>query len=214
MKRLACLLGIALPGLLHAQPVPYGLSVDRDNVRIRQPVEVVVNFGAASRWCGLRVDLGDGDVRDILVDDFPLVLRKQYAAAGRYVVRAEGRFVLRGIQSAPGCVGAARALTVVVGEARSNAPGLRPDAATDEEQRTREDRDERDQRRAEASRERQRRDAVLAAERGKRESEERRQAPNRDFGRVTVPAPVPAATPPRTPEAASSKPRDGTLKVF
>jgi hypothetical protein len=214
MNRLSCLIGIALPGLLHAQPVPYGLSVDRDHVRIRQPVEVVVNFGAASRWCGLRVDLGDGDVRDILVDDFPLVLRKPYAAAGRYVVRAEGRFVLRGIQSAPGCVGAARALTVVVGEARSNAPGSRPDAATNDEPRTREDRDERDRRRAEAARDRQRRDADLALERGERESEARREAPNPDVGRVPVPAAVPAATPPRVPAAAASRPRDRTLQVF
>jgi hypothetical protein len=141
MKRLQYLLVVALPGLLQAQPVPYGLSVDRDHVRIAQPVEVVVNFGAASPWCGLRVELGDGDVREILVEDFPLRLTKQYAAAGRYVVRAEGRFVARGIQSAPGCVGAPRALMVVVGDDMSNAPAYRPDAV---ERRNREREERRD----------------------------------------------------------------------
>jgi hypothetical protein len=214
MKRLPYLLGVALPGLLHAQPVPYGLSVDRDHVQIRQPVTVVVNFGAASPWCGLRVDLGDGDMREILVEDFPLMLTKQYAAAGRYVVRAQGRFVARGIQSAPGCVGAPRALTVVVGEEVLNPSRYRPDPVPNEEQRSREDRDTRDQRRGEAVRDRQRRDTDSAVERGKSELAARREAPMRAPSAGTGSAPVPAATPPRTPGAGASRPRDGTLKVF
>lgn len=116
MKHLSLLAALMLPAGLHAQAVPYGLSVDRDNVRVQQTVRVVVNFEAASRWCGLRVDMGDGDVRDILVEDFPLTLTKQYLAPGRYVLRAQGRFMPRGITSALGCDGSARAVTVTVDE--------------------------------------------------------------------------------------------------
>lgn len=207
MKKLLLLIAIALPGLLHAQSVPYGLSVDRDRIQTEQPVRVVVNFGAASRWCGLRVDFGDGDVRDIVVDDFPLILTKHYASAGRYVLRAQGRFVAQGISSALGCDGAPRALTLVVGERGS-------------EQQKRDDERAREQRKRDAAtaREQEKREAELARERAKgereRERELRRDAPKRDRGVANVPAPAPAETLPRVPAPPERKPLDGTLKVF
>ena len=192
MKRLLLLCAFQLSAVLHAQTVPYGLSVDINPVQAEQPVQVAVNFGAASRWCGLRVDLGDGDVRDIVVENFPLTLTKQYAAAGRYALRAQGRFVARGLSSAFACDGAPRALTLVVGERGS-------------EQRKRDD---------ESAREQQKREAELARERAKRERERDRDTPKRDRGVANVPAPAPEATPPRAPAPPASRPRDGSLKVF
>ena len=188
-----------LPGSLQAQPAPYGLTVDRDTVRVQQAVKVVVNFEAASRWCGLRVDLGDGDVRDIVVEDFPLTLSKQYAAPGRYVLRAQGRFMPRGITSALGCDGSARAVTVTVDEAGNE--GRKRDAETTREQRKRDE---------ELAREQRKRDAEQARERDKRDREDRRAAPGRD----ARPTPAPAPSPTPVPAAPASKPRDGTFKVF
>mgnify|MGYP000208580637 FL=1 len=218
MNRLLCVVGLALPGLLpgllHAQAVPYGLSVDRDRLQTQQPVEVVVNFEAADRWCGLRVDMGDGDVRDILVEDFPLTITKQYAAAGRYVLRAQGRSMARGLRSALGCAGASRAVTVVVSDPGSDPPGSRPDAVSKAEQRQREAQREQDQRDAELAREQLKRDAELARERGKRDREDRRDSPKRDPDIAVGPAPVPAATPRRPPAPGANGPRDRTLEAF
>ena len=83
MKRLLLTAGLALPHLLLFAQAPSGVSLDRDRLLVGETVTVVVNFEAATRWCGLRVDLGDGDVRDVKVEDFPLTLTKQYASAGR-----------------------------------------------------------------------------------------------------------------------------------
>ena len=217
MKRLLLLVGIAWSGLLHAQPAPFGVSVDRNNVRVQQPVKVLVNYGSEGLWCGLRIDLGDGDVRDLLLDGLPLTLTKQYAAAGRYVLRAQGHFVARGIQSAPGCGVAARSLTVVVGERAVDAPDTGSAAGSRGEEGQREAQREREKADAEAAREQRKRDAELARERGKRERELRRETPNsdaRDARDATVPTPVPPATLPRSPAPASGKPRDVTLRVF
>ena len=214
MKRLLLLVGIAWSGLLHAQPAPFGLSVDRNNVRIQQPVKVLFNYGSEGVWCGLRIDLGDGDVRDLLLDGLPLTLTKQYAAAGRYVLRAQGHFVARGIQSAPGCGVAARSLTVVVGERAVDAPDPGSVAGSKGEEGQREAQREREKADAEAAREQRKRDAELARERGKRDRELRRETPNSDARDATVPAPVPPATLPRSPAPASGKSRDVTLRVF
>ena len=211
MKRLLLLCAFELSTVLHAQTVPYGLSVDSNPVQAEQPVQVAVNFGAASRWCGLRVDLGDGDVRDIVVEDFPMTLTKQYATAGRYVLRAQGRFVARGLGSAFACDGAPRTLTLVVGERGSEQ--RKRDNEMDREQRKRDE---------ERVREQEKREAELARERAKREQEpdrdrerkDGRDTPKRDRGVSNVPVPAPEATPPRVPAPPASRPRDGSLKVF
>ena len=231
MKRLLLLVGIAWSGWLHAQPVPFGLSVDRNHVRIQQPVKVLVNYGDEGLWCGLRIDLGDGDVRDLLLDGLPLTLTKQYAAAGRYVLRAQGHFVARGVKSALGCGVAARSLTVVVGERAVDAPdpgsvvGSKGEEGQREAQRERDQLGaeiarEREKADAEAAREHRKRDVELARERGKRDRDLRRETPNSeardapDARDAPVPAPLPPATVRRSPAPASSKPRDVTLKVF
>ncbi|MDP9932878.1 hypothetical protein [Variovorax paradoxus] len=188
MKKRLLIVALVLPGWLYAQ-VPYGLSVDRDSAQPQQAIKVTVNFEAASRWCGLRVDLGDGDVRDLLVDNFPLTLSKPYDTPGRYVLRAEGRFVLRGLTSALGCAGKARAVTVSVGELPRDAHS----AGSDED--------------AKDELERRKRRAELEREPHKRRREEVREPPSHHTnpGGAPTTSPAPAAPVP---------PRDSTLKVF
>ena len=87
---------------------PTGILLEPGGAVANQPTKVVIDFAAAQRWCGLRVDFGDGDISDLLVEDFPLTIVRRYAAPGRYLVRAEGRVLLRGIASSPPCAGARR----------------------------------------------------------------------------------------------------------
>ena len=118
---LLTLAGLAASALAWAQ-VPYGLSSRAEVVAAQEAVRVDVNFEAASRWCGLHVDFGDGDVRELVVEDFPLRLDKRYERAGRYAVTATGRFVPRGMTSALACAGSARPITITVVERRNAAP--------------------------------------------------------------------------------------------
>ena len=223
MKRLLLTAGFALPHLLFAQ-APSGVSLDRDRPLVGDTVTVVVNFEAATRWCGLRVDLGDGDVRDVKVEDFPLTLTKQYASTGRYVIRAAGRALPRGLLSVLPCTGRARTAALEVVEARrdeslsprqedlqGNGVDLKElEKKEDERQmqeRKREDKDKRE-------REREKRDQAEERERARRTSEAVRQPPARQAAPATPPHPAPRRAPPPAPAPAPSKPLDGSLKVF
>lgn len=119
---------IALPALVGAQAgAPSGISVDRQPARAGEPLRVTVNFEAASSLCGLRVDFGDGDVRHVVAERFPLSFLKHYVSPGRYLIRAEGRGLLQGLQSAFGCAGAPRTLSLqVVGSGSTPPAGTRP----------------------------------------------------------------------------------------
>lgn len=60
-----------------------------------QSVSMVIEAGpSSSRWCGLVVDFGDGEVREIKINPrrlFPLTVEKTYQQPGRYTVRASGK---------------------------------------------------------------------------------------------------------------------------
>ena len=224
MKRLLLTAGLALPHLLFAQ-APSGVSLDRDRPLVGETVTVVVNFEAASRWCGLRVDLGDGDVRDVKVEDFPLTLTKQYASAGRYVIRAAGRAVPRGLLSVLPCSGRARTAALEVVEARRDEPpsprrenvqGNSVDPKElekkEDERRKHAERRERERERQKQEREREKRDQAAERERARRASEAVRQPPARQAASATPPPPAPRRAAPPAP--AASRPLDGSLKVF
>ena len=232
MKRFLLTAGLALPHLLFAQ-APSGVSLDRDRPLVGETVTVVVNFEAATRWCGLRVDLGDGDVRDLRVEDFPLTLTKQYASTGRYVIRATGRALPRGLLSVLPCTGRARTAALEVVEARRDEPlsprqeNLQGDSVDLKELRKKEDerqkqaekhererqkqerkREDRDKR----EREREKRDQAEERERARRASEAVRQPPAHQAAPAAPPPPAPRRAAPPAP--AASKPLDGSLKVF
>ena len=232
MKRLLQTAGLALPHLLFAQ-APSGVSLDRDRLLVGETVTVVVNFEAATRWCGLRVDLGDGDVRDVKVEDFPLTLTKQYASPGRYVVRAAGRAVPRGLLSVLPCTGRARTAMLEVAPARrdESPPPRRDDLQGDgvdpteirkkererqkqAEKRERELRQQERKRAQKDERERQERMQAEQRERARRAGEAERRPPAREAASAAVSVPARPRVPPPAPAPAASKPRDGSLKVF
>jgi hypothetical protein len=114
---------LLLPMRSLAQPT--GILLEPGGAVVNRPTKVVIDFAAADRWCGLRVDFGDGDVSDLLVEQFPLTIVRRYTAPGRYMVRAEGRLLMRGMASSPPCTGARRSALITVAESSGNqsAPG-------------------------------------------------------------------------------------------
>ena len=231
MKRFLLTASLALPHLLFAQ-APSGVSLDRDRLLVGETVTVVVNFEAATRWCGLRVDLGDGDVRDVKVEDFPLTLTKQYASAGRYVVRAAGRALPRGLLSVLPCTGRARTAALEVASARRNESlpprqddlqdngiELKEIKKKDRGRHKHEDKHEDEWQRngeVEFEREHEKRDHQDRRERPRRTSPPHRQAADRGPRSGVAPssAPLPAPAHAPAPAPAASKPLDGSLKVF
>jgi len=88
------------------------LRLSRAEARVGEEVVVslVLRSGGLAPWCGLRVELGDGQTRDLRIGmngdaDLTSSLAVRHAAAGTYTVRATGRALLRGLRSAPACDG-------------------------------------------------------------------------------------------------------------
>jgi hypothetical protein len=107
---IACALALVPSALLGQTLVELRLS----RAEARSGEEVVVSLvlrpAGPSVWCGLRVELGDGQTRDLRIGvngdaDLTPSLAVRHAAAGTYTVRATGRALLRGLRSAPACDG-------------------------------------------------------------------------------------------------------------
>ena len=124
--RTALLSCLALAATLATAQSRTGVWLERPTAAVNEPLRISVDFGAAEPWCGLHVDFGDGDTRDLVVERFPVAWIKRYARFGRYTVRVEGRTVLRGLQSASACTGAPRTVVVTVNEVRAAVPGPVP----------------------------------------------------------------------------------------
>ncbi|MDM0029582.1 hypothetical protein [Variovorax saccharolyticus] len=114
MKRPSATLLLFVPQLIFAQQLT-ALSIDRERVAVNEPIKLTLEFQAADKmWCGLKVNFGDGDEREVGVDRNPIVLKKEYAAAGRYRIRAEGKILLRGLRSAIPCFGSEQSPQIVI----------------------------------------------------------------------------------------------------
>ena len=190
MKRLLLLTaGLALPYLLFAQ-APSGVSLDRDRLLVGETVTVVVNFEAASRWCGLRVDLGDGSV-------LPCAGRARTAALEVVEVQRDEPVSSRQLDL--------QANGVVLKEIKKKYRGWyrREDASQHNGE-------------IEFERAYGRHDYGGRREQVRRTSPPRRQpadrGPRSDAAPSSAPLPVPAQVP--APAPANGKPPDGSLKVF
>ena len=110
-----------LPQWVSAQQL-LGVTTQNSRVNVGEPVHLVLDFKAQGLiWCGLRVDFGDGEAREIRVEHSPLTLTKQYRAAGRYDFRAEGKFLPRGLKFALPCMGDAQSVSVMVADPAADA---------------------------------------------------------------------------------------------
>lgn len=198
--RPALLSCLALAAILAMAQPRTGVWLEHPTAAVNEPLRISVDFGAAEPWCGLHVDFGDGDVRDVVVERFPVAWTKRYARFGRYTVRVEGRTVLRGLQSASACTGAPRTVVVTVNEVRPAVPSPAPGGETPAVREQR-DKDERDRREA-RTRPQEEVERVLGLP-----------------GRGVAPPPAttrgasrPAA--PTTPETPPRQARDRTLDAF
>ena len=91
-----------------------GLKVEPASARVGEPVKITLEFSdAATPNCNVRLHFGDGAKRDFKINqakDVPLVATHDYAKAGTYTVKAEGKTALPMLK----CVGANQVATLTV----------------------------------------------------------------------------------------------------
>lgn len=75
-----------------------GIKLDSAKARVGQALRVTINHdGEAPAFCGMALDFGDGDVRDLKVETnnggLPRTESKTYAKPGSYTIKAYGKKV-------------------------------------------------------------------------------------------------------------------------
>lgn len=123
--KLACLLvGLAAAPFAFGQQGGIGaVKVEPAAAKAGQEVRITVSAdGESPVFCGMGLDFGDGDVRDIKVEKekggLPLTATKTYAKPGSYTIKAFGKKVTTHFP----CAGKAEAaLTVEAGAAAKTA---------------------------------------------------------------------------------------------
>lgn len=189
----------------------------KDRIPAGAQVQLSVEFQpSGNNWCGLNIDWGNGERRDIRLgdDDFktsPAVLRYTYPNPGNYVIVAKGTFLRRGLKSAGECTVAARALQVTVVDEVAEQR-LRDAAQREREANERQREAEAKQRETEAKQrelaqkelELKRKELEMREAALKREEEARRAAATP----APAPAPRPVAAPTPAPRPAA-KPAEG-----
>lgn len=205
MKRCLAMAVVFVPQFLFAQQLT-GITANSEAVAVNETVKLSVQLKVARDlvWCGLRVDFGDGETRDIRVEDNPLLLTKAYAAPGNYTVRADGKGIFRGLKSAVPCLGDAQAILIVVAN---------PAAESDRQRKERADRAVEDLTRREHE--------LVLREKAFKEKAATELKPDDSPRPASAPAkkkPIGAATNPKaipsSPSASASKNRDDSWKVF
>ena len=95
-----------------------GVQVEPARPDVDQPVQVSIDLdvGTLPIGCGLKVDLGDGSVRELRADqtNMPITLTYRYPRPGQYVVSAVGSVYKRGLRTALACGGGVRRAVVEV----------------------------------------------------------------------------------------------------
>lgn len=136
MKPLSLPTALALAALAIAPPVQAQTALTHIELTgaavAGQPSKLVIHSGAdPSKWCGLSMDFGDGEVREIRIkaapQGFPMAVDKTYTAPGSYNVKVVGKKVT----SHWPCVGPELRLAVTVaasnlGPAVATAPAPLP----------------------------------------------------------------------------------------
>jgi hypothetical protein len=107
----------------HAQEI-VALKIEQAKLSPNIPISIQVDFNLANvqqAYCGLEISFGDGDTRTVRAgmngaQDFPLKLTHSYANPGKYVVKVEGKSVIRGLKSAGACQGASKQLSLMIAD--------------------------------------------------------------------------------------------------
>lgn len=98
-----------------------GVSVNPSPSKVGEEVFITLTGDARQSRCGLSVEFGDGEVRDIKIDAkeglFPRTLTKTYAKPGAYAIAVTGKSIFRGFNSYSPCEGKGMtAVTVASGD--------------------------------------------------------------------------------------------------
>ena len=103
LKRFSLLYFVPL-GLACAQGIG-AVSLDASPATANQPVKITIRAEGGLTACGLEVTLGDGNVRSVRAEEFPVTLEHTYAKSGDFNISVSGRFLARGLRSLPACPG-------------------------------------------------------------------------------------------------------------
>ena len=106
------------------------LSFNVEPEKVVEGTETVfrVNFAKTvtntNLWCGLRINFGNGESKDIRVGengdkDLNFTYKHSYPNAGTYNASVVGQYMSRGLKSAPGCTGNKQIYKVVVDSKKS-----------------------------------------------------------------------------------------------
>ena len=130
IRSMALIIGTAFAGAALAQGNGIGaIRIDPATAKAGQEVKITVDAqGEAPSFCGLAIDFGDGDTRDVKIahdaEKFPVTVTKTYAKAGTYTVKAYGRKITTHFP----CNGKAEATLTVAAAKGAAAAGAAPAA--------------------------------------------------------------------------------------
>lgn len=111
------LMALAVPATGFAAEGITGIKTDPATAKVGQPVKIIVSGDPDQKFCGMRVEFGDGDQADVKIDGdeglFPRTITRSYSKAGNFTVSAKGRRVTTHFP----CGGEAKVALVVEGTA-------------------------------------------------------------------------------------------------
>lgn len=121
LKTLTALLmtGLGLAITSHAQTLQR-IEIDPVEPGTNTSITVLVHYAPGEpNWCGFSLDLGNGQTQSIRIghdQDTSSPIRRTvvFNNPGNYTIRAEGRFLSRGLRSANACAGNPAPLSVAV----------------------------------------------------------------------------------------------------
>jgi len=96
------------------------ISIEPKNPTLNQPFKITINSNADTPACGLQINLGDGNTRDIRVEKFPVVVDHTYAKEGNFAIAVNGKMIMRGLSSLFPCGGETKTLAVGIGTQNTN----------------------------------------------------------------------------------------------
>ena len=91
------------------------ISIEPKNPTLNQPIKITINSNGDTPACGLQINLGDGNTRDVRVEKFPVVIDHTYAKEGNFSIAVNGKMIMRGLSSLFPCGGDTKTLAVGIG---------------------------------------------------------------------------------------------------
>jgi hypothetical protein len=102
------------------------VSIEPKNPSLNQPFKITINSNGDTPSCGLQINLGDGNTRDVRVEKFPVVVDHTYAKEGNFAIAVNGKLIMRGLRSSLPCGGETKTLAVGIGSQTVNIVATQP----------------------------------------------------------------------------------------